>query len=76
MAAIETDDNQPVTLSKELERIEGRLDHLDTLLHDIARQVAEIHETVVPHKDALGRAAAMLDPSGGIRRWMGGRNGR
>lgn len=51
------------------------LDHLDMMLHELARQVDELHAALMPHKDLLGRAAAMLDPASRLRGMLPGRRG-
>jgi len=43
------------------------LDHIDTMLHDLARQLDELHGTVMPHRPLLERAAAMMDPGAKLR---------
>lgn len=57
-------------IARRIDDIELRLSGLEGLYAVTAARIEEIYAAIVPHKDALTRAAGMLDPSGAARGWM------
>jgi len=73
---VETPNDNVETLSNQ--ELTGRLDHLDTMLHEIDRKLTAVTahlDTALgfidEHKPALTKGLALLDPGAGVRGWLG-----
>ncbi len=71
MAAIKSDDNQLITLSDE--ELIGRLDHIDTGIHEIQRDLVAVVAFIDANRDAIAHAKSFLDPGAKLRKMMGGK---
>jgi len=87
MTDVKTEDNHDNTGSDLLsapDMIVKQLDHLDTMLHELAQtvslqgtQLGEIHAFIQEHRPALAKALSLLDPGKGVRSFLtGGGKGR
>jgi ABC-type transporter Mla subunit MlaD len=51
--------------------VSNRADHSDELHHQVLRELEKVTSLIEKHQPALDRAAALLDPGAGARRFLG-----
>ena len=61
-------------IAGELQGLAGRLDHLDTGVHELDRKLERVLSFIDDHRPALARAMGLMDPAAKLRAAMTRKN--